>query len=94
LEQIDKFWKIDAKNLLDQGFDPKLPSNRAIGAREIIDAINGKTSMEDAIEKSKILTHQYAKKQRTWFRSKMKNWAQIEMSPEFNAGQFIDTLLG
>lgn len=62
------------------GFDPALPANRAIGAKEIIDAIDGKITMQDAVIKAKTLTHQFAKRQRTWFRNKMQNWQQIDMS--------------
>lgn len=66
------------------GFDPSLPANRAIGAQEIIAAIHGETSFEVAAAKAKILTHQYAKRQRTWFKSKMKDWGQIEISQAVN----------
>ncbi len=69
------------------GFDPAHPANRALGAREIIAAIDGKITMQGAVNKAKILTHQYAKRQRTWFRSKMKDWQQVEMpaKPDFTA---------
>ncbi len=62
------------------GFNPILPANRAIGAKEIIDAIDGKITIQDAVIKAKTLTHQFAKRQRTWFRSKMQDWQQIDMS--------------
>lgn len=65
---------------LTEGFNPDLPSSRAIGAREIIDALSEKIAMEEAVIKAKTLTHQYAKRQRTWFRSKMQNWQQVDMS--------------
>jgi len=61
------------------GFTPALPANRAIGAREIIDALDGKITMQGAVTTAKTLTHQYAKRQRTWFRSKMQDWKQITM---------------
>ncbi len=69
------------------GFAPALPANRAIGAREIIDALDGKITMQEAVKKAKTLTHQYAKRQRTWFRSKMQNWQQVHMptSPDLSA---------
>ncbi len=66
------------------GFDPHLPANRAIGAREIIAAIHGEISFEEAASRAKILTHQYAKRQRTWFKSKMKDWKKIDIAPDFN----------
>ncbi len=63
-----------------QGFVAHMPANRAIGAKEIIDALDGKIDMQDAVMQAKTLTHQFAKRQRTWFRSKMKNWQQIDMT--------------
>lgn len=41
---------------------------QTVGYREIFDALEGKMSMEDAIERIKINTRQYAKRQMTWFR--------------------------
>lgn len=67
---------------LARGFDPNLPSSRAIGAREIIEALDGNTTLQEAVNKAKILTHQYAKRQRSWFRSRMKNWVSVELPGE------------
>ena len=50
------------------------PSSKAIGARELIDFLNNNISKDQLREKIIIATRQYAKRQRTWFRSKMKNW--------------------
>jgi tRNA dimethylallyltransferase len=61
------------------GFTPNIPANRAIGAREIVEALDGNITMQEAVIKAKTLTHQYAKRQRTWFRSKMKEWHQVDM---------------
>jgi tRNA dimethylallyltransferase len=74
------------------GFDPHLPANRAIGAREIIAAIRGEISFEAAASKAKILTHQYAKRQRTWFKSKMKAWRQIDISKPVNMQDIADEI--
>ncbi|MBL1438006.1 MAG: tRNA (adenosine(37)-N6)-dimethylallyltransferase MiaA [Rhodobacteraceae bacterium] len=74
------------------GFNAKLPANRAIGAKEIIDALDGKIAMQDAVIKSQTLTHQFAKRQRTWFRSKMKHWQHIEMSDAPDLDAIVSTL--
>ncbi len=71
------------------GFEPDLPANRALGAREIIAALDGKITMQDAVIKAKIITHQFAKRQRTWFRSKMKNWQQIDMPMQESQGEIL-----
>ena len=60
------------KNL--ENWDPALLSNRAIGAPELIAYLQGQLTLEEAREAATIATRQFAKRQRTWFRSKMKNW--------------------
>lgn len=55
-------------------FMPNLPANKAIGAREIASYLNGEISLEDAKTQGALLTRQYAKRQRSWFRSNMKDW--------------------
>ncbi len=60
------------------GLDPSLPAMRAIGVPEISAYLRGDLSKDDAIEKSIIASHQYAKRQRTWFRGRMKDWTWID----------------
>ena len=55
-------------------WDPTLLSSRAIGAPELIAHLNGQMTLEEAREAATIATRQFAKRQRTWFRSKMKDW--------------------
>jgi tRNA dimethylallyltransferase len=59
---------------MDERYDPNLPSCRAIGVPELLKYHRGKLDLQSAREKTCIATRQYAKRQRTWFRSKMKNW--------------------
>ena len=56
---------------------PALPSSKAIGAAELIDHLRGNRDLNDAVEAGKTATRQYAKRQRTWFRSKMSEWRSI-----------------
>jgi tRNA dimethylallyltransferase len=57
--------------------DPSLPVMKAIGVREISDWIDGVHSREEAIALATIATHQYAKRQRTWFRNRMGDWPRL-----------------
>ena len=50
------------------------PRSKAIGAQELIAYLNNKISIDELREQILIATRQYAKRQRTWFRSKMKSW--------------------
>ena len=56
---------------------PELPSARAHGASDFIAHLNGKCSLEDAMDGAIISTRQYAKRQRTWFRSRMAKWKWV-----------------
>ena len=60
--------------------DPTLPAHRAIGAPELIGYLRGEISLEEAREAANISTRQFAKRQRTWFRSKMGNWLRYSQS--------------
>lgn len=55
-------------------FDPKHLSSRAIGAPELIAHIRGEMSLDDARDAAIIATRQYAKRQRTWFKKRMRDW--------------------
>ena len=64
-------------NLAD--WNPDLPSSKAIGAPKLIAYLKSETSLENARELATISTRQYAKRQRTWFRSRMKSWQKISL---------------
>lgn len=57
--------------------DPSLPVMKAIGVREISDWLDGVQSRDEAITLATIATHQYAKRQRTWFRNRMGDWPRF-----------------
>ncbi|MFN3577170.1 MAG: tRNA (adenosine(37)-N6)-dimethylallyltransferase MiaA [Tabrizicola sp.] len=59
------------------GWDPGRPSSRAIGGPELIAHLRGEATLEEATEAAKLASRQYAKRQRTWFRSNMKGWRQV-----------------
>jgi tRNA dimethylallyltransferase len=54
--------------------DPSLPVMKAIGVREIGDWLDGVSGRDEAITLATIATHQYAKRQRTWFRNRFADW--------------------
>ncbi|THD74935.1 tRNA (adenosine(37)-N6)-dimethylallyltransferase MiaA [Thalassobius vesicularis] len=92
---VDKTWlneriarRFDA--MLDHGaldearanlptWNPASLSAKAIGAPELIAHLQGDMTLEQARDAATIATRQFAKRQRTWFRSKMKEW--VKFSP-------------
>ena len=55
-------------------YDPTLPAHRAIGVPELMGYLDGATTLEAARTATVIATRQFAKRQRTWARSKMADW--------------------
>ena len=58
---------------------PERPSARAIGAPELVAHLRGETDLETAVAAAQLASRQYAKRQRTWFRSRMQDWREINL---------------
>lgn len=58
----------EVESLLNAGFRDGITAPQAIGYKEVVAALDGSITFDEAREKIKIATHRYAKRQRTWFR--------------------------
>ena len=59
----------EVKNLYNRGFKPEIhQSMKGIGYKEICEYLEGNCSLDDAIDKIKQHTRNYAKRQITWFK--------------------------
>jgi tRNA dimethylallyltransferase len=68
IKMIEKGWIEEVKKLLEKGYSPKLKPFKAIGYKYIIQYLQGKISLEKAIELIQRDTRRYAKRQLTWFK--------------------------
>ncbi len=82
-ERFDKMMKDGAldevKKLMALHLDANLPAMKAIGVAELSDFLRGKSSEEEAVNLAKLHTRQYAKRQLTWFRNRMRKTAEIQI---------------
>ncbi|MBZ9753931.1 tRNA (adenosine(37)-N6)-dimethylallyltransferase MiaA [Mesorhizobium sp. ESP6-5] len=77
-QMLDKGALEEVKQLAALRLDPDLPAMKAIGVRELQAAISGQSSFPEAIERAKIATRQYAKRQATWFRHQLgPEWQRL-----------------
>lgn len=60
-------------------WDPARPSARAIGAAELVSYLQGGCDLATAEQAATLASRQYAKRQRTWFRSRMKSWRGVPL---------------
>lgn len=68
----------EVRDLAALDLDPALPAVKAIGVRELWSAVAGDMSFDEAIQRAKIATRQYAKRQATWFRHQLgPEWRRL-----------------
>ena len=70
--RIDRMIEIgleaEVRGLLDRGYTPDLPAMSGLGYRQMIDAIQGKTTLDEAIALTKRHTRRFVRQQYNWFR--------------------------
>ncbi len=65
----------EVRTIRNMGYGSHLKSMRSIGYNEINSYLDGEITLADSIEKIKLETKRYAKRQMTWFRKNKKiNW--------------------
>lgn len=58
-------------------WDPAALWARAIGAPELVAHLRGELTLEAATLRAQAASRQYAKRQRSWFRARMRGWRRI-----------------
>ncbi len=67
----------EVKTLAALHLDKHLPAMKALGVPELLQVAEGKITLGEACDLAKLHTRQYAKRQMTWFRHKLK--ADVEI---------------
>ncbi len=76
-DQMLNLGALDEARAMLPHWNPAHLSSKAIGAPELIAHLMGDMSLDAAREAAIIASRQYAKRQRTWFRSRHKDWHQL-----------------
>ncbi|MDE1971998.1 MAG: tRNA (adenosine(37)-N6)-dimethylallyltransferase MiaA [Hyphomicrobiales bacterium] len=85
---VDEVRTLAARNL-----DPQLPAMKAHGVPWLIRHLNGEIGLEQAADAAKRETRQYTKRQATWFRNQLPDFAWVEPDRAFAAiEQQLETL--
>ena len=62
-------WVDEVRGLLARGFDPSLPAFSAIGYRQIIEVVQGKRSLDEAVTDIRRRTRVLVRRQANWFKA-------------------------
>jgi len=68
----------EVRALAGRRLDPNLPAMKAHGVPWLIRHLNGEMALAEAIEGGKRDTRQYTKRQATWFRNQLPDFAWVE----------------
>ena len=72
--------------LLESGLDDECTAMQGIGYKEIVQALRGEISRQEALEQIKMGSRRYAKRQLTWFRrSENALWINWDKEPDVQA---------
>ena len=96
-KRVDEMFSLglieETQILIKQGLRDNRNACQALGYRQVLDLLDGELSLESVVDKVKIKTRQFAKRQRSWFRNQMKcdllDWPEDE-----NVDSFCELLLG
>lgn len=77
----------EIRNLIAEKLSPLLPVMRAQGVRELMSFVYGRVSLVDAVQLAQMHTRQYAKRQITWFKNKLK--ADYEINHVYDGSQLL-----
>lgn len=67
----------EAAAMRARGLDPALPAMRAVGAPELFAHLAGEITLDEAAARARQATRNYAKRQLTWMRKRMRDWRAI-----------------
>lgn len=75
----------EVRRVMEMNLDPSLPGYRAHGLRPFMAHLRGELSLDEAAERTRAETRQYAKRQFTWFRHQMADWERVEPGSALDA---------
>ncbi|WP_456386450.1 tRNA (adenosine(37)-N6)-dimethylallyltransferase MiaA [Profundibacter sp.] len=73
-DQMLKTGVLAEARAMEAHWNPAHLSAKAIGASELIAHIRGEITLDQVRDAVRIASHQYAKRQRSWFRTRMDGW--------------------
>lgn len=88
-EMLEEGLVDEVKNLKDKGFTRSMVSMQGLGYKEILDYLDGKLTLEEAVYILKRDTRHFAKRQLTWFRRE----PEVSWIPKYEYDYDIEKIL-
>ena len=86
-------WLEEVRRLIEAGYDPHLPAMRSLGYGELVQVIQGRMELSEAVALIQRETRRFAKRQLTWFRAdKHIEWIDSSQGAEEAVSQILTKL--
>lgn len=72
----------EVMGLCGKGYTDALKHLRPLGYKEVIDYLEGRSSLDEAIHLTKRNSRRFAKRQMTWFRKESVRWVELDAADE------------
>jgi tRNA dimethylallyltransferase len=69
----------EVRAMMSRDLPLELPAMKAVGAPELFAHVRGELTLDEAAERAKQATRNYAKRQMTWMRNQMSDWRVVEV---------------
>ncbi|MCH8837675.1 MAG: tRNA (adenosine(37)-N6)-dimethylallyltransferase MiaA, partial [Candidatus Marinimicrobia bacterium] len=74
---IEAGWLAEVEGLLAGGLSPEAHPMQGIGYRELVQVVQGKMTLDEAIPVIQQRTRQFARRQLTWLRKEPVGWIEM-----------------
>ena len=82
----------EAKAWKEAGNDLSWPSGKALGAQELLAYLDGQMTLQDVENAVYLATRRFAKRQRSWFRSRFGRWHWIDIGDGTDLAAIADDI--
>lgn len=80
---FERGWVEETRRLMGAGLERNRTAMQAIGYRQVIEHLTGQIGLREAVERVKVKTRQFAKRQGVWFRGQMDlEWLTLDAGNE------------
>lgn len=94
LEQMDAGLLEETWLLLEMGYGPASPGLQGFGYRQMIAHLEGRYALPEAVAEYQTATHQYIRRQMTWFRQNPRiTWLEAAEQPFEQAADLVERWL-
>lgn len=82
----------EARQIRALELDAELTGMHPVGAKELFAFLDGRIARDEAVAQIQVATQQYAKRQATWFRKRMRDWQHLTTTESSTVSDVVERI--